>query len=64
LTGREIENASLELPAAGGEQAYPAFIVPRYLRWGLLQLLYKRRPGTNHIEGSLRLMFVDIAAEK
>jgi tetratricopeptide (TPR) repeat protein len=64
LTGRDVEDASLELPSAGGEEAYAAFIVPRYLRWGLLQLLYNRRPGTNRIEGSLRLIFVDIAAEK
>jgi tetratricopeptide (TPR) repeat protein len=64
LTGRDVEGASLELPSAGGEEAYAAFIVPRYLRWGLLQLLYNRRPGTNRIEGSLRLTLVDIAAER
>jgi hypothetical protein len=63
LTGRDIEGASLELPCAGGE-AYAAFIVPRYLRWGRLQLLYNRRPGTNRIEGRLQLILVDIAAEK
>ncbi|MGI9073659.1 MAG: tetratricopeptide repeat protein [Bryobacteraceae bacterium] len=64
FTGREVENAAVELPSANSEQAQAKFIVPPYLRWGLLRLLYNRRPGTNRIEGSLRLIFVDIAAEK
>jgi tetratricopeptide (TPR) repeat protein len=64
LTGREVENAAVELPSSDGEHAQARFFVPPYLRWGLLQLLYSRTPGTNRIAGNLRLIFVDIAAEK
>jgi len=63
-TGRDVENSEVNLPSGNGMEPYAHFTDPPDLRWGLLQLLYERTPGTNRIEGSLRLISIDIAAER
>lgn len=64
VTRKDIEDASLELPSGNTEQASTEFMAPPDSHWGLLQLLYNRRPGTSHIAGSLRLIRVDIVTQK
>ncbi|MGI8958238.1 MAG: tetratricopeptide repeat protein [Bryobacteraceae bacterium] len=64
FTGRDVERASLDLVSAHTKEEHAEFVAPSELRWGLLQLLYNRRPGTERLEGSLQLISVDIDASR